>query len=157
MFLDECRNRKRRRPGDLLHHIVATSEDTVLVVLSDFDKVLREERVKLIHLLHLLLEFLDGTWGVRDLYSKHLAHGSSNFGMVHLDRTVKVVDLTLMACRISQNVGDEASLGRSGNRGVAPAPKRKLDLLLGPNLLRKMRVNEPLSEKGGAKMGCRYA
>src|ERR1700757_1243520 len=142
MFLNECRKRKPWRPGNPLQHIVGTSEDTVLVVLSDFDQVLCEERVKLIQLLHLLLEFLNGSGCVVDLYPKHFAHHSGDFSMVHLDRTVKVVNLTLVACRIGQNVGDQTSLVSRGNRGVAPAPKRKFDLLLGPNLLGKMRVDE---------------
>jgi hypothetical protein len=51
MFFDESRDRKRRRSGDPLHHIVGAREDTFPVVLGDFDEVLHTERWKLVQLL----------------------------------------------------------------------------------------------------------
>jgi hypothetical protein len=61
MFFDESRDRKRRSSGNPLHHVVGASEDTLPIVLGDFDEVLHKERRKLVQLLHLLLEHLNGS------------------------------------------------------------------------------------------------
>src|SRR5258708_2606632 len=154
MFFDESRDRKRRRSGDLLHHIVGPREDTFPVVLGNFDKVLHKEWWKLVQLLHLLLEHLDGSRRVLDLRPEHFAHSSGDFGMVHLDRTMEGVNFTFMACRLCKDVGDDPSLVVCADRRVTPIFAGKFDLLLGPDLLREMRTDEPFSKEGGTKM-CR--
>jgi hypothetical protein len=73
--------------------------------------------------------------------------------MVHLDRTMEGINLTFMACRLCQDVADDPSLVVCADRGVTPIFEGKFDLLLGPDLLRVVRIDEPVSKEGGAKMG----
>lgn len=67
------------------------------------------------------------------------------------------VDLALVAFRIGQNMGDDPSLVVRAYRGMAPVLKGEFDLLLGPDLLGEMRIDEPVGEKGGTEMRRRDA
>src|ERR1700756_4157257 len=97
VFFDESRYRKRRRPGDVSDVVVGAGEDAVAIILRDFDKVLHQERGKLVLLLHPLLERLNRGRRVLDPGAKHLAHGRGDLRMVHLDRAMQGVDLALVA------------------------------------------------------------
>jgi hypothetical protein len=62
------------------------------------------------------------------------------------------INLALMACRIGQNVGDDPPLVVRADGSVPPVLKGKFDLFLGPDLLPKMRADEPVSKEGRAQM-----
>jgi hypothetical protein len=152
VLFDKSRDRQRRRSGDLFHGIVRAREDACPVILSDFDEVLHQEGWEFVQVLHLLTEFLDRGRAVIDLRTEHFAHGGGDLGMVHLDRTMEGVDLALMAFRIGQKVGDDPSLVVRTDWGVAPVREGKFDLLLGPDLLREMRIDGPVGKEGRAQM-----
>ena len=150
VLFDKSRDRQHRRSSDLFRGIVRAREDACPVILSDFDEVLHQEGWEFVQVLHLLTEFLDRDRAVLDLRTEHFAHGGGDLGMVHLDRTMEGVDLALMAFRIGQKVGDDPSLvGVRTDWGVAPVREGKFDLLLGPDLLREMRIDSQSAKKVG--------
>ena len=62
------------------------------------------------------------------------------------------VNLSLVALRIGQDMGDDPSLVSLADRGMPPVFEGKFDFLLGPDLLCEMRIDEPFGKEGRAKM-----
>ncbi|CAI8698218.1 hypothetical protein EMIT0111MI5_80260 [Burkholderia sp. IT-111MI5] len=154
---DELLDREWRLSGNFLDDIVGTCEDAVAVVLSNLDQMLREERRKFVEIFHLDPKLLDGTRLVFDPGSERFTHRLGDLGMVHLDGTMERIDLALVAFGVGQDMGDHPPLIISGDGCVTAIAKGKFNLFPGPDLLRKMRIDEPIGKKRGAEMGSRNA
>jgi hypothetical protein len=150
-------DRESRRSSDLFDCVIGSREDAVAVILGHFDKMLSQERRKLVEIFHLVPELCNGRRRVFDLGAENVAHDGGDLGVVHFDRASERVRLALMAFRIGQDMGDDAPLVVARDGRVAAILEWKFNLLLCPDLLREMRIDEPVGKEGRAEMGCRNA